>query len=166
LATQNEKKIRLLIVDDENEFRGALGQRLEMRDFQVTTAESAEDALAWCCVEKFDLALVDLKMPGMDGQELLQKLKKENHYLEVIILTGHGSMVSAVECTKLGAFNYLPKPYEMDELMVVLKDAYTQRLGNKFKDDTARTEELMRIAQHESPLGILRRMSALDGEHD
>lgn len=151
-------KIKLLIVDDEGEFREALGQRLEMREFEVRTVGSAMDALGLCKSVDFDLALVDLKMPGMDGQELLGKLKAENQYLEVIILTGHGSMISAVECTKMGAFNYLPKPYKMDELLVVLKDAYAQRLANKFSDDGARIEELMRIAQQESPLGILRRM--------
>ena len=78
-------------------------------------------------------------MPGMDGQELLEILKKEHKYLEVIILTGHGSLESAVECTKLGAFGYLPKPYELEDLLEVLKDAYHTRLKKKFEQDKART---------------------------
>ncbi len=162
MTVQDVSKIRLLIVDDESEFRESLGQRLELRDFQVHTVASAMEALDLCTTEQFDLALVDLKMPGMDGQELLKNLKAKNRLLEVIILTGHGSMVSAVECTKLGAFNYLPKPYMIDELLVVLKDAYTKCLENKFADDEARSEELTRISRQESPLGILRRMRALD----
>ena len=158
--------IRLLIVDDEEEFLTALQERLEMRDFQVTTAPDGEAALARCVDDKFDLALVDLKMPGMDGKELLTRLKAEHEFLEVIILTGHGSLTSAVDCAKLGAFSYLPKPYELDELLGVLRDAYAQRLRRKLEAAEAheqeRLEVLLEAVQHESPLGILRRMRELD----
>ena len=84
----------------------------------------------------------------------------------MIILTGHGSLGSAVECAKLGAFSYLPKPYELDELLVVLRDAYAERLRRKFaaleSAQQKRLETLIEAAQHESPLGILRRMRELD----
>ncbi len=164
MSEQPAEKIRLLIVDDEVEFLEALGQRLEMRDFDVRPVTSGEQALALCQQEKFDLALIDLKMPGMDGRELLALLKQEHQHLEVIVLTGQGSLGNAVECVKLGAFGYLPKPYKIDDLLDVLKNAYTERLHKKFEADTARTEELVRLAQGESPLGILRRMRALDDE--
>ena len=159
-----ENKIRLLIVDDEIDFLEALGERLEMRDFLVRTVTSGTDAIDLCGSEKFDLALIDLKMPGMDGQELLARIKAEHRFLEVIILTGHGSLGSAVECAKLGAFSYLPKPYQLDELLKVLKDAYAERLKKKFAADASRTEKLLKIAQEESPRGILRRMKELDDE--
>ena len=157
-------QIKLLIVDDEVEFLEALGQRLEMRDFDVRLATSGDDALQLCRDEKFDLALVDLKMPGMDGQDLLTRLKEEHVYLEVIILTGHGSLGSAVECAKLGAFSYLPKPYKLEELMEVLKNAYAERLKKKFKAEEKRIRELMDMAQGDSALGILRRMREMDDD--
>lgn len=159
------ERIRLLIVDDEKEFLKALGERLEIRDFEVFTVPSGKAALELCRKEKFDLALVDLKMPGMDGKELLTRLKEEHNHLEVIILTGHGSLGSAVECAKLGAFSYLPKPYQIEELLRVLSEAYSERMRKKFESDQARTRELLRIAQGQSPLAILRCMRELDDEH-
>jgi DNA-binding NtrC family response regulator len=160
------ESIRLLIVDDEEEFLAALRERLEMRDFLVTTARDGASALACCVDDKFDLALVDLRMPGMDGKELLTRLKAEHEFLEVIILTGHGSLASAVDCAKLGAFSYLPKPYEVEDLLAVLRDAYAQRLRRKLAAsearERARLDVLLEAALHESPLGILRRMRELD----
>jgi DNA-binding NtrC family response regulator len=164
MTDMQSDRIKLLIVDDEAEFLAALGERLEMRDFDVRPATSGQQALDLCRHEKFDLALVDLKMPGMDGKELLARLKAEHRFLEVIILTGHGSLGSAVECAKLGAFCYLPKPYQLEELLKVLKDAYTERLHKKFEADQARIDELLRLAQGESPLAILRRMRQMDDE--
>jgi two-component system NtrC family response regulator len=157
-------RIKLLIVDDEVEFLAALGERLEMRDFDVRPATSGQQALDFCRLEKFDLALVDLKMPGMDGKDLLARLKAEHNFLQVIILTGHGSLGSAMDCAKLGAFSYLPKPYQLDELLKVLQAAFTERLQRKFEADQARTDELLRLAQGESPLAILRRMRQMDDE--
>jgi len=159
-----ERRIKLLIVDDEAAFLEALGERLEMRDFEVRTAGNGPEALELCRCEKFDLALIDLKMPGMDGQELLTRIKKEHRFLEVVILTGHGSLGSAVECAKLGAFSYLPKPYQLDELLKVLNDAYAERLRNKFADDEVRMEKLMKLAQEESPRRILQRMREMDND--
>jgi DNA-binding NtrC family response regulator len=159
-----ESKIKLLIVDDEVQFLDSIAQRLELRDFEVAKASRGEDAIAIARREKFDLALVDLKMPGIDGKQLLEKLKQEHNFLEVVILTGHGSLESAVECTKLGAFGYLPKPYELDDLIGVLKDAYAARLKKKFQTDRARIQKLTEIAMGSSPLGILRAMRELDDE--
>jgi DNA-binding NtrC family response regulator len=157
-------KIKLLIVDDEVKFLESIAQRLEMRDFDVTTASNGPDAVDIAKEEKFDLALLDLKMPGMDGQQVLEILKREHKFLEVIILTGHGSVDSAVECTKLGAFSYLPKPYELDKLLEVLRQAYEARLNKKFEADSDRMEKLTKVAQGSSPLGILRAMRELDDD--
>lgn len=158
--------IRLLIVDDEKEFLDTLRERLELRDFAVVAAPGGAEALALCEDDRFDIALVDLKMPGMDGRELLVRLKDAHEFLEVIILTGHGSLGSAVECAKLGAFSYLAKPCALDDLLAVVRDAYAQRLRRKFAADESfqqkRLETLLDAAQHETPLGILRRMRALD----
>jgi len=156
--------IKLLIVDDEEKFLDSIAKRLEMRGFDVTKATRGDAAVRIARNEKFDLALLDLKMPGMDGKEVLEILKGEHKFLEVIILTGHGSMDSAVDCTKLGAFSYLPKPYELEKLLETLQAAYTERLRKKFRADEQRMEKLTRIATGSSPLGILRAMRELDDD--
>ena len=104
----------------------------------------------------FDLALLDLKMPGMDGKEVLRTLKKEHGHIEVIMLTGHGSINSAVECTKLGAFSYLSKPYELDSLLEVLRDAYETRLKKKFADDQTQLAAISAVSEKYGPEAILR----------
>ncbi len=156
--------IKLLIVDDEVNFLNSIAKRLELRGFDVTKAINGEEALREARKKKYDLALLDLKMPGIDGEEVLKILKDEHDYIEVIILTGHGSLESAVECTKLGAFGYLPKPYEFDRLIETLKDAYEERLKKKFGKDQQRIDKLMNIATGSSPLAILREMRKLDDE--
>ena len=159
-----EHVIKLLIVDDETRFLNAIAQRLRKRGFDVRTAENGEIAIGLAREEKFDIALVDLKMPGMDGSEVLRVLKDEHEFLEAIILTGHGSLDSAVELTKLGAFSYLPKPYELEKLIQVLQDAYQTRLEKKFASDQDMIEKIMAMARGESPLGILRKLRELDDE--
>ena len=151
-------------MDDETRFLNAIAQRLTKRGFDVRTAENGEIAIDLARKEKFDIALVDLKMPGMDGSEVLRVLKDEHEFLEAIILTGHGSLDSAVELTKLGAFSYLPKPYELEKLIQVLQDAYQTRLEKKFASDQSMIEKIMAMAKGESPLGILRKLKELDDE--
>lgn len=158
------EKIKLLVVDDEEAFLKALTRRLEMRDFAVTKALNADEALGIARMEKFDIALVDLRMPGMDGDELIEILKREHEFIEVIMLTGHGSVESAVGCIKVGAFGYLPKPYEMDKLVETLRSAYESRMRKKFAADEARMKMIERAAIGQSPLGILRSLRALDSE--
>lgn len=105
----DEKKIQLLIVDDEVNFLNSISRRLELRKFKVTTASDGKHAIKAAKNKKFDLALLDLRMPGMEGTEVLKILKKKHLFLEILILTGHGSTESTVECMRLGAFNYLKK---------------------------------------------------------
>lgn len=158
--------IRLLIVDDEVPFLNALRERLELREFAVTTASGGREALELCRTGEFDVALIDLKMPGMDGRELLAQLKQAGVDLEVVILTGHGSLSSAVDCAKLGAFSYLPKPVELEKLLDTLHQACAERLRLRLEAQQERErhnlEEILAAAQGESPLGLLRRMRRLD----
>jgi len=158
------KKIKLLIVDDEPDFLQVIAERLGDRDFDVMTASNGKDAIKVAKKNKFDLALIDLKMPGMDGTEVLQILKKKHKFLEVIILTGHDSLDSAVECTKLGAFGYMPKPYDMDKLLETLGQAYQTRLKKKFEYDKKRKEEIEILAAGSSPMGILRALLNIDDD--
>jgi len=157
-------KIRLLIVDDELKFLDSIAKRLELRDFDITKATNGEQALEIARRERFDLVLLDLKMPGLNGRQVLEMLKKEHKYLEVIILTGHGSLDSAVECTRLGAFDYLPKPYELEHLLEKLQKAYEARLQKKFEADQERLQKIADLATGNSALGILRELRKLDDE--
>ncbi|RJP73482.1 MAG: response regulator [Candidatus Zixiibacteriota bacterium] len=156
--------IKLLIVDDEIKYLESIAKRLEIRGLEVTKATNGQEAVALARSRKFDLALLDLKMPGMNGRQVLEILKKEHKFIEVIILTGHGSLESAVECTKLGAFGYLPKPYELEQLLDILKDAYQARLRNKFEADREKTDRILQLATGSSALGILRELRRLDDE--
>jgi DNA-binding NtrC family response regulator len=155
-------KIKLLVVDDELLFLDALCQRLVLRGFEVAKAANGQEALQAARATEFDLVLLDLKMPRMDGKEVLRVLKKEHQHMEVIILTGHGSLDSAAECTRLGAFGYIPKPYELEELIKVLKDAYVARLKKKFQGDQQTMDQILKIAVGESSLEIMRKLHELD----
>lgn len=158
------ENINLLIVDDEVKFLDSIAKRLEMRGLDVTKATNGKDAVETARTKKFDLALLDLKMPGMDGSEVLKILKDEHKFIEIIILTGHGSLESAVECTKLGAYGYLPKPYEFEALLDILKEAYAARMKKKFETDQTRLQKIMDVAQGGTALGVLRALKELDDE--
>jgi len=158
------KTIRLLMVDDEAEFLDSIAERLEQRGFSVFKAYDGEQAVAIAERERFDLAVVDLRMPGMDGTALLEVLKREHKYLEVIILTGHGTVESAFECSKLGAFGYLAKPFDLDRLLDVLKDAFEERMRKKFQRNKERAQKLANLSTGSTPLGILRAMKELDDD--
>jgi len=112
--------------------------------------------------DEFDLALVDLKMPGITGEEVLSVLKAEHPFIKVIILTGHGSIDSAVHCTQVGSHSYLQKPCETEELLEVLKDAYQKRIRKKMEISQKKMDDLASIALGESPLGILRKLKELE----
>lgn len=162
--SDKEKKIKLLIVDDEEDFLKSIAERLGMRDFDVSTATEGKLAIKAAKKGKFDVAILDMKMPGMDGMELLQILKKKHKFLEVIILTGHGAIDSAVEATKLGAYSYLEKPYDFEKLLDVLKKAYEARLRKKFEHDKKRMEELDMLSMGSSPMGILKSLMHMDDD--
>ena len=162
--TDKEKQIGLLIVDDDEKFLATVAERLGLKDFDVTTATEGKQAVKAAKKGAFDVAILDLKMPGMDGIELLQILKKKHKFLEVIILTGFASIDSAVEATKLGAFGYLEKPYNFDKLLGVLKNAYEARIRKKFEHDKKRKEEIEMLAMGSSPMGILKALKHLDDD--
>ena len=162
--SDENKKIKLLIVDDEEDFLKSIAERLGMRDFEVTTATEGKLAIKAAKKGQFDVAIADMRMPGMDGMELLKILKKKHKFLEVIILTGYGSIDSAVEATKLGAYSYLEKPFEFDNLLAVIKEAYEARLRKKFEHDKNRMEEIDMLSMGSSPMGILKSLMRLDDD--
>ena len=162
--TDDTKKIKLLLVDDEKEFLNSLAKRLGKRRFDITTATEGNAAIKIAKKNKFDVAILDMKMPGMDGIELLSILKKKHKFLEILILTGYGGIDSAVEATKLGAFAYLEKPYAFEKLLEEIKNAFEARLKKKFQHDKARMEELQMLSMGSSPVGILKSLITLDDD--
>jgi DNA-binding NtrC family response regulator len=162
--SDEKRRIKLLFVDDEVKFLEAAAKRLGRKDFEVVTATNGRDAIKAAKRGKFDVALVDLRMPDLDGAEVLRSLKKRHRFLEVIILTGHASIDSAVECTKLGAFDYLEKPYDFEKLIDVLRRAYEARLRKKFERDKKRMEDLEILSMGSSPMAILKSLVRLDDE--
>ena len=123
--------MKLLIVDDEHEFASALAERLLLRDFDTTVANTGIDALGHINSTTFDVVLLDLKMPDMGGLEVLEKIKAHDPTVEVIILTGHGSAARDREGMERGAFDYLMKPIELSDLIIKVKQAYEKRQENK-----------------------------------
>jgi DNA-binding NtrC family response regulator len=119
--------IRLLLIDDEVGYINVLSNRLSKRNFQVGKATSGAEAFQILRQNDFDVAVLDLKMEDMDGLEVLKILKKMAPELAVIMLTGHGSAEAAHEGLKHGAYDYLTKPCELDELIDKIRQAYTQR---------------------------------------
>ena len=159
-----KEKINLLIVDDEEQFLKSMTKRLEVRDFNVIAVDRGEKAIEAAREHPIDIALVDLKMPGMNGEQTLEALKKQHQWMEVVILTGHGSVDSAVECTKSGAYSYLQKPCEWERIISVLAEAYKKKVMNKLKIKEARMNELLEMSVYSSPRDILNRSRELDQE--
>jgi DNA-binding NtrC family response regulator len=157
-------KIKLLLVDDEKQFLETISTRLIMRDFDVTPVNSGEEAIEAARKKVFEIALVDLNMPGIGGEEVLEILKREHKFMEVVILTGYGAIDSAIRCTKAGVYGYLEKPCELDTLLNVLREAYQRRVQNKLKFKNEKLKEIVSEGAPGSPLEILRKLKEMDRE--
>ncbi len=117
---------RVLLVDDEREFVKTLSERLLLRDLGSAVVYDGESALDVVKDDEPEVMILDLKMPGIDGIEVLRRVKADRPNIEVIILTGHGSEDDRKTCMDLGAFAYLNKPVDIDVLSKTLKDAYAK----------------------------------------
>ncbi len=117
---------RILVVDDEKNIRLTLGQTLEMVGYQVQTAVNGEDALKQLAVGAFDLILLDLRMPGMDGMQVLQQIVEERPELRVIVVTAHGTVETAVEAMKIGAVDFIQKPFAPQEIRSLVAQVLDQ----------------------------------------
>jgi DNA-binding NtrC family response regulator len=118
---------RVLLVDDEADFLDTLVKRMSKRKVVAHGVGSGEDAIAYLNRNEVDVVVLDVKMPGMDGIETLREVKKKFPLTEVIMLTGHASMEVAIEGMELGAFDYLMKPVDFDDLLYKLEDAYKKK---------------------------------------
>jgi len=122
------EKCRVLLVDDEKDFLEVLTRRLSKREVNVDGVSSGEEALRYLQARPIDVAVLDVKMPGMDGLAALREIKKLNPLIEVIMLTGHASLEVALEGMRLGAFDYMMKPAEIDELLYKIQDAHRAKI--------------------------------------
>ncbi|MGB5158427.1 response regulator [Desulfobacterium sp. N47] len=117
----------VLLVDDEKEFLDTLLKRLQKRKIKATGVGSGEEALKILEESPTDLVVLDVRMQGMDGIKTLREIKKIRPLVEVIMLTGHANVEVAVEGMEVGAFDYLMKPTDVDELLYKLEDAYKRK---------------------------------------
>ena len=134
----------ILLVDDEAPFVETMTKRLTKRDLNVITAFSGEEALERLNNHRnTDVVILDVKMPGMDGIETLSKIRNKFPLTEVIMLTGHATVESAIEGMKLGAFDYLMKPCELEQLMAKVQEAAKKKRDHEEKIREARVREAL-----------------------
>ena len=125
------ERLRILIVDDEEDLVSTLAERLALRGFQVEAATSGAEALRRVSEGDFSVLILDVKMPGIDGLELMAEIKQKDPDLPVILFTGHGSVRDAERGMEEGAFDYLMKPIDIDELIDKIRNATGGKKGRE-----------------------------------
>jgi DNA-binding NtrC family response regulator len=125
---KRNKDIKVLLVDDEEAFVNTLAQRLKMRELNVETVYDGEQALAQVKSKEPDVMVLDLKMPGLHGMDVLREIRKSYPNMQVIILTGHGTEKDEEEARRLGGFDFLRKPADIEKLIGKIKEAYAEKL--------------------------------------
>ncbi len=136
--------IRVLLADDEQQLTESLSKALSRRNMVVTTVNSGESALDTLDSDLFDVVVLDIKMPGMDGISVLKKIKQRHPSVEVILLTGHPSTESALQGIKMGAREYLIKPPEVDDLADSIRKAYRSRQLNVDEEQAKLVDDIRR----------------------
>ena len=148
----------ILIVDDEPSILQSLGGLLSDEGFEIITAANGYEALKIIDKESPDLVLLDIWMPGIDGIETLKEIKKDNPYIQVIIITGHGNIETAVKATKLGAFDLIEKPLSIDKVIVSINNALDfRRLEEENRYLRKKTIEKNSISGNSAPTEFLRK---------
>ena len=115
--------MKVLVIDDERAIRYSLKEILEMESYEVETAENGEEGLEKARKDKFDAIFCDIKMPVMDGNEVLSKLIEEGIESPVVMISGHADIQTAVDCIKRGAFDFIEKPLDLNRILITLKNA-------------------------------------------
>ena len=136
-------KANILLVDDEKSFVETMAKRLAKRDLNVAKAFSGEEALEYIHVHPaIEVVILDVKMPGMNGREVLKEIKSHYPLIEVIMLTGHSTVFSGIEGMKLGAFDYLTKPCDIDHLILKVDEAANKKRRHDEKIMQAHLREI------------------------
>jgi len=144
LKGENKMKIKVLIVDDEVDFAKTLAQRLELREFSVTSVFSGKAALEIVEEIDFDVVVLDVQMPEIDGIEILEKIRKCLPLTEVIMLTGQATVNNAIKGMKLGAFDFLLKPADTDLLEEKIKEAHQIKMRHEDRIRKAEIENIIK----------------------
>jgi DNA-binding NtrC family response regulator len=153
------KDIKILIVEDEQPLRELLQMELSRSGYKVSVASRGEDGLAAYKEQIFNVVLLDVRMPGTDGVEILKLMRAESTIPEIIMFTGHGTIETAVECIRNGAYDYLTKPVKLDELEMLIDKAYEKnrlRLENiNLKLEVSRFEDHRIVGRSQTILKVL-----------
>ena len=144
-------KTRLLLVDDEKDFVKQLADRLVLREFDVFQAYSGKQAVEKINSALFDVVILDVAMPEMDGIETLKQIKIKAPITEIIMLTGHGTVETAIDGMKLGAFDYLKKPTDIEELVKKVNSAHSRKTEHEERIRHAKVKEII-----SSPRSVLK----------
>jgi DNA-binding NtrC family response regulator len=139
-----ELKANVLVVDDEEQFLKVFSQRLEGKGMKVDTSTTGEDALKKVKDKDFDAIILDLVMPGMSGIETLKRLRSENPDLQIIILTGHGTVEKGVEAMKTGAVDFLEKPADLNKILEKVAEAKRKRIVLVEKKHEEHVKEILK----------------------
>ena len=137
------KGSKILLIDDEAVFTNNMSKLLIYRGYRVETADSGDRAIRILEEQGFDVIVLDLKMPGMDGITTLKEIKKLGLFTETLILTGHGSIDTALEAVKLGAYDYLTKPCDIDKLVAKIEGAWEKKDEVEKKDRDEKIQKLV-----------------------
>jgi DNA-binding NtrC family response regulator len=137
-------KVRVLLVDDEEQFVQTLAMRLDTRGYAVATAFNGDQALKYVKSKEADVVILDVLMPGLTGIDTLREMKKLRPLTEIIMLTGHATVETAIEGMKLGAFDYLMKPTEIEDLVEKIDKAYRRKAEH---EDRIRQATIDKIAK-------------------
>ena len=130
----SDKKAHILVTDDEKAIRNTLEEILQFENYEVSTVDSGQSALDFVDQHSIDLMFLDIKMQGMDGLETLEKLREAGHEFPVIMISGHGTIEIAVEATKMGAYDFLEKPPDLNRLLISVRNALSkQDLEREYK---------------------------------
>jgi DNA-binding NtrC family response regulator len=130
------KKAKVLVVDDEVAFADNIAKLISKRGYEVTTVNNGQSAVEALDESDFDIIILDLKMPGLDGLATLKLIKGKRPGVEVIILTGHGSMESGIDGIQLGAFDFIMKPVRFEDLHEKIRQAYQRKLVHEENPDS------------------------------
>lgn len=135
---------KVLVVDDEEQFVDVLSQRLQGRGFKVDTAFNGDDAIEFVSAHDVDVVILDVLMPGRDGLETLRELKRIKPLTEVIMLTGHGTVETAIQGMKLAAYDYLMKPTDTGELVDKITKAHQRKHEHEERIRQAEVDRLVK----------------------
>jgi len=138
------ENVKILLVDDEKEFVETLAERLKLRGFSITVCFDGEEAIRIIKDAPVDIVILDVQMPGLDGIDTLREIKQLVPLIEVIMLTGHATVKTAIDGMKLGAYDYIMKPVENDNLVDKMNKAYARKVEQEERISQAEIDNIVK----------------------